>query len=603
MEVRRIFDLTERYLSLYQDKDVAVAGKKDGKWYQYSISEYIDHINNISYGLLEMGYTKGDKIATVFTNNRPEWNIMDLAILQAGMIHVPVYPTISDEDHKYILTHSDIKLLILSDNNLYKKLNNIASEIPAIKEIFTINEVENARNWQEIITHGRNNAHKHKDTVIKTRAEIGPHDMATILYTSGTTGSPKGVMLSHNNLVTNFIAASKILPLEKQHRVLSFLPLCHVYERMMNYAYQYKGISIYYAENLGTIADDLKFVKPHAFNTVPRLLERFYDRIINVGKDLKGFKRMIFFWAVRIGNKYKLNGNNPFYKFRLNIARKLVFSKWRQAFGNEILIVVCGGSSLQPRLERIFYAAGVPVLNGYGLTETSPVISVNNPDYINQMFGTVGPVLENIEVKIDEDGEILCKGPNVMIGYYKDPEFTRTVIDQQGWFHTGDIGRFEKGRFLKITDRKKEIFKNSAGKYVAPQVIENMLKESDLIEQVMIVGESEKFVSALIAPDFNYLKNFAVKHKIPFNDNPDLIKNPVILKKYQEEINKFNKKLGQIEQIKRFKLVPDDWTPDTGALSPTLKLKRKFLYEKYDLLLKEIYSYSEGETNKALKDN
>ncbi|MBN2682265.1 MAG: long-chain fatty acid--CoA ligase [Bacteroidales bacterium] len=603
MEISRIFDLTERYRVLYPNKEIALGGKNEGKWYHFSTSQYLELIDCFSAGLLSLGLQPGTKIASVFLNNRPEWNIFDIGMMQAGMIHVPVYPTISDQEHRYILEHSDAEVLIVSDKSTLKKLSPIASEIPKIKLIVSLNEIEGVKNWQEIISLGRENIESKKAEIQQIRNSIKPDDLATIIYTSGTTGNPKGVMLSHKNLVSNFIPSSELLPIDNNHKVLSFLPLCHVYERMMNYAFQYRGIAVYYAENLGTIADDLKAVKPHGFNTVPRLLERFYDRIIAKGKDLKGYKRFMFFWAVRLGLKYKINkGNGWFYEFKLKIARKLIFSKWHQAMGGNLKVVVSGGAALQPRLERIFWAAGIPVLEGYGLTETSPVIAVNNFKPGNLKFGTVGPALQNVEIKIDEDGEILTRGPHIMLGYYKDSVATTEVIDSEGWFHTGDIGRIEDDIFLKITDRKKSIFKNSAGKYIAPQIIENKLKESDIIEQAMVVGESEKFVSALISPNFNYLHFFAGKHKIHFRDNQELIKDPVILKKYQEEIAKINKGLGQVEQIKRFRLVCEEWTPVTGELSPTLKLKRNILYKKYDHILREIYSYGGNEENRAKKE-
>lgn len=587
--VRRIFDLLDRYQALYPDKADALAGKQNGTWIRYSAHDYIEKSNNISYGLLSLGLKPGDKIAVV-SNNRPEWNFIDMGMAQIGAVHVPIYPTISFDDYTYIFHHSEPKILFVSDRNLYEKLKGIAAKIPSIVHIFSFNQVDGVQNWREIIELGKENQEKFYNELERTKCLVQPEDLAAIIYTSGTTGVPKGVMLSHHNIISNFLATSKRLPLEASHRLLSFLPLSHVYERIINYNCQYKGIGIYYAENLGTIMDNMKEVRPHMFVTVPRLLERIYAGIIGKGKDLSMMKKMIFFWAVDLGLKYEINHQNGWwYNLQLKMANRLIFSKWRDALGGEVKLIVCGGAALQPRLNRLFSAAGLEILEGYGLTETSPVIAVNDPVKRELKIGTVGTVLDGVNVRIAEDGEILCKGDNVMMGYYKAPEMTAEVIDEEGWFHTGDIGVFEEGKFLKITDRKKEIFKLSSGKYIAPQSIENKLKESFFIEQVMVVGENEKFASALIVPNFNYLHNWCSRHSINFRDNAELINQQPVMERYQKEINQINKTLGQTEHIKRFRLVTEEWSPVTGELSPTLKLRRKYIFDKYKNMIEEIY--------------
>ena len=590
MEVTRIFDLLDRYAERYQKDDV-LAGKKDGKWVKYSADDYIKNSNYFSYGLLGLGFKRGDKIATV-ANNRPEWNITDMGMMQIGVVHVPIYPTISLVDYEHILIHSDVKAIIISDKLLYEKLKGLIKKIPFIHHVFTIGEVEGVRNWPEIIEIGKALETKYKDEVLKIKASIKPQELATLIYTSGTTGSSKGVMLSHRNIVSDFIATSYIQPLDHNHKVLSFLPLCHIYERMVNYKFQYKGISIYYAESIGTIPANLKEIKADGFNTVPRLLERIFDKIVAKGKDLTGLKKSIFFWALNLGLRYELNGaNGKIYETKLRIADKLVYSKWREALGGEVQIIVSGGAALQPRLARFFWAAGMKVIEGYGLTETSPVIAVNHSVWPNIKFGTVGPLIQDVEVKIAEDGEILTKGPNLMLGYYKDPDYTNEVIDKDGWFHTGDVGIMEEGKFLKITDRKKEIFKLSSGKYVAPQVIENKFKESIFIEQIMVVGENEKFTSALISPNLEYLHSWATLHKIQYRDNIELVGNKQVMARVQKEVDKTNKALGEHEKIKRFRLVCEEWSPKSGELSPTLKLKRSKIFKKYNHILRDIYMH------------
>jgi len=588
MEVTRTFDILDQYQKNFQKED-ALAGKVDKKWVTYSTNEYINYVNNFSYGLLALGLKKGDKIATI-SNNRPEWNFADMGMSQIGVIHVPIYPTISEEEYDYILDHAESKIIIISDKVLLDKLKPIIEKNKFIEDIYTYNEVEGVKNWKEIVELGKQNADKFKDQLRELKGSIKPEDMLTLIYTSGTTGFPKGVMLNHHNIVSNCIAAGNVHPYGPESKSLSFLPLCHIYERMLNYHYQYRGISVYYAESMATVANNLREIKPDIFSTVPRLLEKVYDKIIGKGKELSFLKRNIFFWAVNLGRKFKLHRkNSSWYYTKLKLADKLIFSKWREALGGNVKLLVSGGAALQPRLATIFWAASIPVVEGYGLTETSPVIAVGNVNTMEVKFGAIGPVIQEVEVKIADDGEILCKGPNVMLGYYKQPDLTKEVMDQKGWFHTGDIGLFEDNKYLKITDRKKEIFKLSSGKYVAPQVIENKFKESLFIEQIMVVGENEKFASALVSPNFTYLHEWATDRNSKFQDNEDLIQHPMVLEVFQKEVNTINKQLAFHEQIKRFRLVKDEWTPQTGELSPTLKLKRRLIYKKYDHLLKDIF--------------
>jgi len=593
MEITRTFDIIELNYEKYPRDDM-YGGKLDNEWIRYSAEDVRNHVNWVSYGLLALGFRKGDKIATI-SGNKPEWNFADMGMAQAGIIHVPIYPTIGTDEYAYILEHSDVKAIILSNKTIYSKVSPIIGKIRNLKEIFAIDPVEGVKSFSEIIETGKKNEGKYKPLLEEIKESIKPEDLVTIIYTSGTTGNSKGVMLSHKNLVSNALTTSTAHHLGYGNRAISFLPLCHVYERMVNYHFQYKGISIYYVENMGTVSEAVKEVKPHIFNTVPRLLEKIYDNIIGKGKNLSWIKRIIFFWAVRLGLKFKLRGNSAFYKFRLKIAKKLIFSKWQEALGGELQVMVSGGAALQSRLEKIFWAADLPVIQGYGLTETSPVIAVN-PFRIDEIgFGTVGPVIDNVEVKIAEDGEILCRGINVMMGYYKAPDLTAEVIDKDGWFHTGDIGIFEDGKFLKITDRKKEMFKLSAGKYIAPQVIENRLKESFFIEQTMVIGENEKFASALISPNFTFLHDWCSERKIRFRDNNELIELPEVIELFNKEVKEVNKSLGEHEQIKRFRLVTEEWTPQTGELSPTLKLRRNYVAEKYKDLISGIYFITEKE--------
>jgi long-chain acyl-CoA synthetase len=588
VEITRVFDLLDCYKEKYFSKDDAIAGKENGQWIKYSASDYIEQSCLFGYGLLAMGFQKGDKIASI-SNNRPEWNFIDMGMAQAGIIHVPIYPTISKDDYFYILNHCKPKIVIVSDRQLLDKIRPIAG-MAGINDIYTFNTIEGEKNWKAILNKGQESKDKIMPEFIQLKTSIKPEDLFTLIYTSGTTGFPKGVMLSHSNIVNNFKETAKAHTCGSEGRALSFLPLSHVYERCLNYHYQYKGISIYYAENMGTIADNAREIEPTLFCSVPRVLELFFEKLQAKGHEFSFFKRIIYFWAIRVAQKFDLERPDRwFYNLKLRIADRMVYSKWREAFGGKLDKIVSGGASLQIRLTRIFWAAGIKIIEGYGLTETSPVVAVNNVAIPSVKFGTVGPVLPGVEVKIAEDGEILCKGHNVMIGYYNDPKLTSESIDNGGWFHTGDIGTLVEGKFLMITDRKKEIFKLSSGRYVAPQVIENKLKESEFIEQAMVIGENQKFTSALIQPNYPFLQTWCICNKIHFNDNNEIINNPKVVEQFNKVINEINQKRGHAEHIKRFRLIVDEWSTSTGELSPTLKLKRNYIYEKYKDIIDQIY--------------
>ena len=591
MEITRTFDIIDLNYEKYPRKDM-YGGKVDKTWNTYSTEEVKRNVDLVSYGLLALGLKAGDKIATI-TGNKPEWNFADMGMAQVGMIHVPIYPTITTEEYGYIFNHAEVKAVIVGNKLIHNKIKDVAAQNKEIKHIFSFDEVEGVRSFNELLEEGKKSEEKYRDQLIQIKASIKPEDLVTIIYTSGTTGNSKGVMLSHRNLVINAVETSKAHEFGYGYRALSFLPLCHVYERMVNYHFQYKGLSIYYVENMGAITESIKEIKPHIFNTVPRLLEKIYDTIIGKGKNLPWLKKQIFFWAVNLGLKFRLEGNSGIYNFKLKIARKLIFSKWREALGNEVRVMVSGGAALQSRLERIFWAAGLPVLQGYGLTESSPVIAVNPFRMGEIKFGTVGPVIKDVEVKIADDGEILARGPNIMMGYYKAPELTAETIDSEGWLHTGDIGIFEDGIFLRITDRKKEMFKLSAGKYIAPQPIENRLKESFFIEQAMVVGDNEKFAGAIVSPNFTFLHDWCTLHKVQYRDNGELVRLPVVIERYGREIKEINKTLAEHEQIKKFRLVTEEWSPVTGELSPTLKLKRNIITDRYRDLIKDIYANNE----------
>lgn len=587
--VTRTFDILDRYNQEFPRKD-ALGGKKDGAWYTFSTEEYVEKSQQFAMGIMALGLKKGDKIATV-TTNRPEWNFADMGMAMTGVVHVPIYPTIGEDEYRYILHHAEVKMVIVGDQKLFEKISPIAEMLMDIKGVYAFEDVKGAKNYEEILALGASKKAELTDKLEAIKNSIQPDDLATLIYTSGTTGVPKGVMLTQNNLVSNFVAHSKMHHLGKDHRVISFLPLCHVYERSVNYHFQYKGMGVYYVGNLNQIVAAIKEIKPHMFNSVPRLLEKVHDGFVTKGKELKGIKKSLYFWALDLTKHFEYNKKyGPLLSLKIKIADKLIYSKWRAALGGNIVYVVSGGAALQPRIARVLGMAKMLNLEGYGLTETSPVIAVNNPAKGELKIGTVGPILEGYEVKIAEDGEILCKGPGVMKGYYKAPDLTAEVIDSDGWFHTGDIGVFEDGKYLKITDRKKEIFKLSGGKYIAPQMIENKLKVSDLIEQVMVIGANEKFASALISPNFPLLHDWCAEHQVHYENNIELIQLPEVIEQIQKEVNLVNKTLGSHEQISRIRLVCEEWTPATGELSPTLKLRRSIVAAKYQHLIDDIYS-------------
>ncbi|MBB6459481.1 AMP-dependent synthetase/ligase [Flammeovirga kamogawensis] len=568
-------------------KNDSLAYKVNGQWKKFSTDDVIEIVNNLSVGLLIFGVKKGDKVA-IISSNRPEWNFIDLACQQIGVIVVPIYPTITVSDYSYIFDHSDAKYIFVGDSDLYSKSTEAAKSVEKVEKIFTFDKVDNAPHWTEIELLGKG---KSRDKVVNAMAEVKPEDLLTIIYTSGTTGRPKGVMLSHQNVVSNAIAVSSICPIEKgKSKALSFLPLCHIFERTGFYYFLQYGVSVYYAESMETIGANLQEVKPDVFNTVPRLLEKIYDKIIAKGLDAGGAKKGIFFWALNLGLRYEPRKEQGFiYNSQLELANKLVFSKWRDALGGNVKAINIGAAALQPRLARVFWSAGIKLCEGYGLTETSPVIAVNRANNENMMVGTVGPLLDGVEVKIAEDGEILAKGPNVMMGYYKAPEKTEEVI-KDGWFHTGDIGEFVEGKFLKITDRKKEMFKTSGGKYVAPQLVENKIKESYFIEQAAVIGNNRKFPSALIVPNFDGLKEWCNLHNIEYTSDSEIIKNTKVIEKMDQEIQKANKQFAQWEKVKKFALIDHVWSIDSGEVTPTLKLKRKVINERYDHVIEGLYS-------------
>jgi long-chain acyl-CoA synthetase len=589
VSITRLFDFPYYQLEKNNVSDCLVT-KYNGVWVKTSTQEYIDKSNSISRALLRLGIQKNDKIAIISSNNRTEWNIMDIGVLQTGAQTVPIYPTISEEDYQYILNHSEATFCFVSDDVVYQKLKSIEKNVPLLKEIYSFDEIKGCKNWKELLVLGNDTSNQ--DVVEDRKNNVKPEELATIIYTSGTTGKPKGVMLSHNNIVSNVLDSSPRIPFDEgTSRALSFLPICHIFERVILYIYQYYSVSIYFAESIEKLSDNIKEVKPTVFSVVPRLLEKVYDKIIAKGSELKGVKKKLFFWAVNLGLRYEPYGANGFwYETQLKLARKLIFSKWREGLGGNLTVMVSGSAALQPRLTRIFAAAGIPVMEGYGLTETSPVISVN--DMRNQGFkvGCVGKPITNLDVKIAEDGEILCKGPNVMMGYYKDQQLTNEVIIN-GYFHTGDIGIIDSDGFLKITDRKKEMFKTSGGKYIAPQLIENAMKQSLFIEQIMVIGDGEKMPAAFIQPNFEYIKNWAIQNNIDLGDfNEEIISHPKVIEQIQKEVDSQNEKFGNWEKIKRFELTPEIWSITGGELTPTLKLKRKVVREKYQNLYNKIYN-------------
>jgi long-chain acyl-CoA synthetase len=590
-EPRRLFDCIQYHLEKKPLDDMLV-GKESGQWKKYSTQQVNELVNKLAAGLLSLGISPHDmsvegrdKIA-VLSKNKPEWLLLDLAVQKIGAVLTPVYPTVSVNDLEFVLSDAQVKLVFVNDEDLFLKVLSLKEKLPSLKDIYTFEHVANARHWKEILALGTPEKINEVNRIADT---IKYEDLATIIYTSGTTGTPKGVMLSHGNILSNVISCIPCFPPGEQLRSLSFLPLNHIFERMVSYLYLFRGTSIYYAESLDTIGDNLKEVKPNMFTTVPRLLEKVYDKIMQKGNEQTGIKKKLFFWAHSLAEKFEINKKQPlWYRFQLGLANKIVFSKWREGLGNNIKCIVTGGAACQVRLIRIFTAARIIIMEGYGLTETSPVIAVNRFQEKDRMFGTVGPLIDGVEVKIVEDGEILCKGPNVMMGYYKRPDLTEQEIINN-WYHTGDIGSMVNNKFLKITDRKKELFKTSGGKYVAPLPIENKLKESPFIEQVMLIGAERKFVSALIVPSFPNLRDWCYKNNINAASNEELIRDLRVIEMYKDLVESFNKYFNHVEQVKKFELLPDEWSIDTGEMTPKLSLKRKVVMEKYRDAIERIY--------------
>lgn len=597
-EITRTFDLLDHLVEHYPKDDI-LAGKVNGEWVKYSSHDYYKFAHYLAYGLCEMGLKQGDRVVTM-SSNCPEWNFIDMALSMSGIIHVPIYPTLNTESYLYILRHSEAVAVMVSSKVLLNRIRPALDQMETKPQVYTLANIEGEHRTLEILKLGIANRDKWMGEIERRKREIKPDDWTTMIYTSGTTGMPKGVMLSHRNLCSNFTAHAQVQPCDSRHRFLSFLPLNHIYERSMNYHYQYLGISIYYAESMGTIQQNMQELHADGFCAVPRVLEMVYDKLYAAGKDFTGIKKAIYDWAFRHGQRYDYTGLTkvqPFYQISQWLLDRLVYRQWREKFGGKHLTVITGGSSIQPKMVRLFAAAGINIYEGYGMSETSPVIAVNDPAHRQVKIGTVGPVLSGVELKFDEDGEILTRGPHIMLGYYKDLEYTAQVIDADGWLHTGDIGTLVGGRYLKITDRKKDIFKLSAGKYVAPQLIENLLRGSEYIEQVMIIGENEKQVAAIISPNFNTLHYWALKYKLHYRDNAELISLPKTQEKIRKVLDEFNKTLAPHEQVKQFRLVTDEWTPNNGLLSPTLKLRRGPLMDKYKDLVNDIYGKEKTSTS------
>ncbi|WNB17836.1 AMP-dependent synthetase/ligase [Marivirga arenosa] len=585
MELTRLFDLLSYQKENHPIKDT-FSYKYDGRWKNYSTDDVINIVNAVSRGFLKLGLKKDDKVGIV-SSNRPEWNFIDLALQQIGAVSVPMYPTITPKDYKFIFEDSGLKYVFAEDQELYDKVKKASEGLSFVENIYSFENLNNIPHWSELRESGENDT----TDLEEYKKAVTPEDLVTLIYTSGTTGNPKGVMLTHNNVLSNAKAVSENLDVAGIRKSLSFLPLCHIFERTSVYFYLYRGVGVYYAENLEKIGDNLKEVQPDMFTTVPRLLEKIYDKIVAKGMELTGIKKSLFFWALNLGHKYDRNkAQGGWYDFQLKLANKLIFSKWREAVGGNIKIIASGGAALQPRLATIFWSAQIPVLEAYGLTETSPGISFNRYNKEDMLIGTVGPALPGVEIKIAEDGEVLAKGPNIMKGYYNQPEKTAEVIDKDGWFHTGDIGEMVNGKFLKITDRKKEMFKTSGGKYIAPQYIENKLKESTMIEMAMVVGDGQKFPGALIVPNFEALKEWCQHKGLAYTSDSEMIKDEKIIEKFDREIGKANDQFAQYEKIKKTILLPEAWTVENGELTAKLSLKRKIIEANYKDEIASIYN-------------
>lgn len=587
MGYTRIFDILDDQLAT-RPLEVCLARREDKKnWTKYSTAETIAISNKVSRGLLNLGLEKGDKVAIISTTNRPEWHFVDRGALQIGVVDVPIYPTISPSEYEYIFNNAEIKYIFLSDKLLYRKIKQIAANVPTLKGIYSFDAVEGIPSWKEMLV-DTDEALDSKLAQIKK--EILPEDLATIIYTSGTTGFPKGVMLSHLNIVSNVKDSVQMVPVQSGEIALSFLPICHVFERTLNYTYMAAGASVYYADGLETIQMNLADIKPHYFATVPRLLEKVFEGIMKKGKQLSGFKKEIFDWSIELANSIPLGKKKNFDQWAMwTVANKMVYSKWREALGGNIKAIICGSAPLQPKLATIFNNAGIPVLEGYGLTETAPVLSVNPLGKRQVRAGSVGKILPSVQIRLAEDGEILVKGPNVMMGYYKDPVDTRNSFTEDGWLKTGDVGEFIEGVYLKITDRKKELFKTSGGKYVAPAPIENKLKESFFIEQVALVGDGRKFVAALIIPNFEQLKSWCAEQGIVYDSPEQIVKNTQVRKKYMDIVNEFNVHFGKVEQVKMIALLAEEWSVESGELTPTMKLRRKAISTKYQSIIESFF--------------
>jgi len=585
----RLFDSLPYQKKSYP-RDDALCDKAGGEWRKFSTDKCMEIVNNVSLGLLKMGIKKDDKIA-IISGNRTEWNFIDIGSLQVGAIIVPLYPNMSEDNYEFIFNDAGVKLVFVADKELLDKVNRVNTRVNSPAEVFTFDKVDGARHWSEVTNMADVNL---KDKLNDIKDSITEDKLVTIIYTSGTTGTPKGVMLTHKNIVSNVISLSQILPIGSEHKVISFLPLCHIFERTASYYFLTNGSSVHYVESTDKIGEYLKEVKPNFFTTVPRVLEKVYDKIMAKGRELPGAKKAIFGWALNLANHFHPQGKNRLlYNIQLGVARKLVFSKWKEALGGEVIGIMSGAAALQPRLGRIFNAAGIPIIEAYGLTETSPGITSNRYEKGGYYIGTVGPALPGVEIKLSGSGEILCKGPNVTQGYYNRPDFTAEAIDKDGWFHTGDIGEMIEGRFLKITDRVKEVFKTSGGKFVSPQPIENKMKESLFIEQIIVIGENRNFAAAIIIPKFYFILDWAKIKKLNISSKKDVVNSVDVKNRIWEDIEMYNERFGKVQQIKKFALVEDEWSVETGELTPTLKLMRRIIKERYADLFEKIYSESE----------